>query len=163
MAVCETSRGFLSSAPSMVPDCRNIPSEGGQKVSGSGNSLRRTNHAKEALSEAKFWAEELQKAEYRGLGDTREAARFRVSQKTGIAESYLKRLRYKWREMGEVAGSQYRALMLAYEDLAQRNEAAAREYRAERHKLQKERHAAVLERAHPSVGEGGARRREMAE
>lgn len=129
----------------------------GQSISGSGNSLRRTNHAEVALEEARFWAEELQKAEFRGLGDTREAARYRVAQQTGIAESYLKRLRYKWREMGEVAGSQYRALMLAYEDLCQRNEAAAREYRAERQELQKERYAADLERAHPGVGTNAAR------
>lgn len=135
----------------------------GQSISGSGNSLRRTNHAEVALEEARFWAEELQKAEFRGLGDTREAARYRVAQHTGIAESYLKRLRYKWREMGEVAGSQYRALMLAYEEMVQRNEAAAREYRAERQELQKERYAADLERARQGVGAGGARRREMAE
>jgi len=147
----------------MVPDCRSILPDGEKRVSGSGNSLRRTNHAEAALTEAKFWAEELQKAEFRGLGDTREAARFRVAQKTGIAESYLKRLRYKWREMGEVAGSQYRALMLAYEGMVQRNEAAAREYREERQGLQKERHAAVVERARQGVGTGGARRREMAE
>lgn len=106
----------------------------GQTISGSGNSLRRANHAEVALEEARFWAEELQKAEFRGLGDTREAARYRVAQQTGIAESYLKRLRYKWREMGEVAGSQYRALMLAYEDLCQRVEAKADEY--ERQRLQ---------------------------
>jgi len=106
----------------------------GQSISGSGNSLRRTNHAEVALEEARFWAEELQKAEFRGLGDTREAARYRVAQQTGIAESYLKRLRYKWREMGEVAGSQYRALMLAYEELCQRVEAKADEY--ERQRLQ---------------------------
>lgn len=111
----------------------------GQSISGSGNSLRRTNHAEVALEEARFWAEELQKAEFRGLGDTREAARYRVAQHTGIAESYLKRLRYKWREMGEVAGSQYRALMLAYEEMVQRNEAAAREYRAERQELRDQR------------------------
>ena len=135
----------------------------GQSISGSGNSLRRTNHAEVALEEARFWAEELQKAEFRGLGDTREAARYRVAQQTGIAESYLKRLRYKWREMGEVAGSQYRALMLAYEEMVQRNEAAAREYRAERQELQKEKHAADMERARQGVGTGGARRREMAE
>jgi len=129
----------------------------GQSISGSGNSLRRTNHAEVALEEARFWAEELQKAEFRGLGDTREAARYRVAQQTGIAESYLKRLRYKWREMGEVAGSQYRALMLAYEELVQRNEAAAREYREERQELQRKRHAADLERARQGVGADAAR------
>lgn len=136
---------------------------GGDCVSGSGNSFRRTDHVEAALDEARFWAEELQKAEYRGLGDTREAARYRVAQKTGIAESYLKRLRYKWREMGEVAGSQYRALMLAYNDMAQRNEAAARQYRAERQQLREQRHEADLERALASVGTDGACRREMAE
>jgi len=137
-------------------------SGGGECVSGSGNSLRRTDHVEAALEEARFWAEELQKAEYRGLGDTREAARYRVAQRTGIAESYLKRLRYKWREMGEVAGSQYRALMLAYNDMVHRNEAAARQYRAERQQLRELRHEADLERALSSVGTDGACRREMA-
>jgi hypothetical protein len=135
----------------------------GYSVSDSGNSLRRTNHEAVALDEARFWAEELQKAEFRGLGDTREAARFRVAQRTGIEESYLKRLRYKWREMGEVAGSKYRALMLAYEELVSANDAAASEYRRERRELRDQRNEADLERAQTSVGEGGARRREMAE
>lgn len=135
----------------------------GYSVSDSGNSLRRTNHEEVALEEARFWAEELQKAEFRGLGDTREAARFRVAQRTGIEESYLKRLRYKWREMGEVAGSKYRALMLAYEEMVQRNEAAASEYRRERLELRDQRNATDLERAQTGVGEDGARRREMAE
>lgn len=134
----------------------------GRSVSGSGNSLRRTNHAEVALEEARFWAEELQKAEFRGLGDTREAARYRVASKTGIAESYLKRLRYKWREMGEVAGSQYRALMLAYEEMISTNEAAAQAYRAERLELREQRHAAGLERAQASVGMGAPMAREEA-
>ena len=47
------------------------------------------------VEDAARWAEELQQAEYRGLGDTREAARYRVSRSTGVPESYLKRLRYK--------------------------------------------------------------------
>lgn len=155
--------GGADRSSSMGKTYRQVSSVRGKSVSGFGNSLRRTNHEEVALDEARFWAEELQKAEFKGLGDTREAARFRVSQRTGIEESYLKRLRYKWREMGEVAGSKYRALMLAYEDLVQRNEAAAREYRAKRQELQKDRHAACLERAHQGVGEGGTRRREMAE
>jgi hypothetical protein len=135
---------------------RSVPLSG-EPVSGFGKSVRRVDHAKVALEEARHWAEELQKAEFRGLGDTREAARFRVASKTGVAESYLKRLRYKWREMGEVAGSQYRALMLAYEELVSANEAAAGAYRAERHQLENQRHAAGVERAREGVGAGSAR------
>ena len=129
-----------------------------ETVSGSGKNGRGINHAEVALEEARFWAEELQKAEFKGLGDTREAARYRVASKTGVAESYLKRLRYKWREMGEVAGSQYRALMLAYDEMCRRNEAAAAEYRAERLELRREtQDAADLERAAARLGMGAAR------
>jgi hypothetical protein len=85
-----------------------------------------------AVEDARNWAEELQKAEFRGLGDTRDAARYRLSKRIGVPESYLKRLRYRYEEMTDVAGSTYRALMLAYEDMCQRNEEAARSYRNER-------------------------------
>ena len=123
---------------------------GGQTISARGKKVS-------VVEEARDWAEALQQAEFRGLGDTREAARYRVARRTGIPERYLKRLRYQWREMTDVAGSQYRALMLAYEELCQRNEAAADEYRAERLELQRTRNAADLERARPSVGEAAAR------
>lgn len=109
----------------------------------------------DALNDARFWAEELQNAEFKGLGDTREAARFRVARKTGVSESYLKRLRYRCHEMTDVAGSTYRQLMLAYEAMCQRNEAAAERYRAERLSLRKP-HEVDQKCAQTSVGEGSA-------
>lgn len=110
-----------------------------------------------------FWLEKLTKAEHRGRHDTLSAARDRVAKKTGAPITQTKRLWDRWETMKDVAGSVMIPLMLAYEDMVQRNEAAAHKYRAERRELQKERHAANLERAHQGVGEGGTRRREMAE
>lgn len=111
-----------------------------------------------AIDDARFWAEELQKAEYKGLGDTREAARYRVARRTGVSESYLKRLRYRYEEMTDVAGSAYRALMLAYNDMCQRNNAAADEYRAERLTL-RANHETYDEPVQTDMGEGSARDR----
>ncbi|WOC14996.1 hypothetical protein MP213Fo_04440 [Pseudochrobactrum sp. MP213Fo] len=110
----------------------------------------------DALKDAQFWAEELQNAEFKGLGDTREAARYRVARKTGVPESYLKRLRYRCHEMTDVAGSTYRLLMLAYESMCQRNEEAAKRYRAERLSL-REPDEVDQKPAHTSMGKGAAR------
>lgn len=111
-----------------------------------------------AIDDARYWAEELQKAEYKGLGDTREAARYRVSKRTGVSESYLKRLRYRATEMTDVAGSAYRALMLAYNDMCQRNNAAADEYMAERLTL-RANHENIDEPVQTDMGEASARLR----
>lgn len=108
-----------------------------------------------AIDDARYWAEELQKAEYKGLGDTREAARYRVAKGTGVSESYLKRLRYRYEEMTDVAGSAYRALMLAYNDMCQRNEEAAARYYAERQNL-RANHETYYEPVQPDMGAGSA-------
>lgn len=112
---------------------------------------------------ALYWLEKLTKAEHRGRHDTLSAARDRVAEKTGAPITQTKRLWDRWQTMKDVAGSVMIPLMLAYEELVSANEAAAREYRAERQQLREERHAADLERARQGVGEGGARLREMAE
>lgn len=67
------------------------------------------------VEETSFFSETLQAREFRGLGDTREAARHRVAKATGVSESYLKRLRYEAHVMRDVLGSAYRALRDAYE------------------------------------------------
>lgn len=108
-----------------------------------------------AIDDARHWADELQKAEYKGFGDTIEAARYRVSKRTGVPESYLKRLRYRTSEMTDVAGSAYRALMLAYEEMSQRNYAAAEDYRAERLTL-RANHETYDEPVQTDMGEGSA-------
>lgn len=78
-----------------------------------------------ALNEAKTWHDELMNAEFRGRGDREKSARGRLSDKTGIPESYLFRLAYKTAEMKDIAGSAYRSLMIAYDEMCERNEAAA--------------------------------------
>lgn len=108
-----------------------------------------------ALTEAKGWYAALMDAEFKGRGDREKAVRGRIADETGIPESYLYRLQYKTRGMKDVAGSAYRALMLAYEDLCQRNEEAAAKHRAERLELRKA-NATNRKRSHQSVGMGEA-------
>jgi hypothetical protein len=104
-----------------------------------------------ALIEAKGWANKLLDAEFKGRGDKDYLARIRLSEALGVKESYLFRLQYKTEEMKDVAGSVYRALMLAYNDMCARNEAAAAAMRAERLELRKQ-HEAGLELHQESVG-----------
>lgn len=81
-----------------------------------------------ALEEAATWAEQLMDAEWKGRKDKENLVRYRLSRKVGISESYLFRLQYKRREMNDVKGSVYRALMIArktYEGLCERVEHAA--------------------------------------
>jgi hypothetical protein len=99
----------------------------GKSVSESGKKVSEAEMTSTALIEAKGWACELMNREYKG--------RYRVSKITGIPESYLFRLQYKTGEMKDVAGSVYRALMIAvsaYDRICQANEDAAARYRAER-------------------------------
>jgi hypothetical protein len=88
-----------------------------------------------ALNEAKGWADALLDREFRGRGDREKSVRHRLAKKIGIPESYLFRLQYKTRDMKEVAGSVYRALMIAYHNACEKNEAAADRYRDERLRL----------------------------
>lgn len=133
-----------------------------QRISAYGKTISEGNKMSigfTAIDDARYWAEELQKAEYKGLGDTREAARYRVARRTGVSESYLKRLRYRYEEMTDVAGSAYRSLMLAYDDMCQRNNAAADQYSAERLTL-RANHENTDEHAHTCMGEASASLRE---
>ncbi|MBB5663234.1 hypothetical protein GGE68_001410 [Rhizobium leguminosarum] len=85
-----------------------------------------------ALSEARDWADALMDREFRGRGDKEYLARYRLSTRTGVSESYLYRLKYKADEMKDVAGSVYRALKIAHDKICQANEDAADRYKAER-------------------------------
>lgn len=129
---------------------------GEQRVSAGGKRLS-------VVEKARGWAEALQQAEFRGLGDTREAARYRVSRKTGVPESYLKRLRYRWEEMTDIAASQYVALQEAYADLCGAIEAKADEYERQRLQIRNQTDAVDASPVADAAGEGGACRREMAE
>ena len=91
-----------------------------------------------ALQKAAEWNEALMNAEFRGRGDKEYLARYRLSQKTGIKENYLFRLKYKLDDMKDVAGEVYRRLKLAHDELCARNEAKADAMRAERMRLRNE-------------------------
>jgi hypothetical protein len=110
-----------------------------------------------------FWMERVARSRFRGRGDTMGAAVQRVADELGAPVSQAKRCWDRWKEMKTVAGSVMIPFMLAYEEMVSANDAAADAYRAERIELKEQRHAADLERAQASVGEGGARLREMAE
>jgi hypothetical protein len=104
-------------------------------VSRNGKRVSEDKMSNVALIEAKQWADALMEAEWRGRKDRDGPVRYRLSKKTGVPESYLYRLQYKTAEMKDVAGSVYRSLMLAYEDLCQRNENAADAMREQRQAL----------------------------
>ncbi len=104
----------------------------GKSVSERGKRISEVEMSGIALKEAKGWYEVLMDTEYRGRGDREKSVRGRLSKKTGVSESYLYRLQYKTSEMKDIAGSAYRALMHAYDDLCQHHEDAADRYKAER-------------------------------
>ncbi|TAX57136.1 hypothetical protein ELI01_18840 [Rhizobium leguminosarum] len=85
-----------------------------------------------ALSEARDWADALMDREFKGRGDKEYLARYRLSTRTGVSESYLYRLKYKTAEMRDVAGSVYRALKIEIDKISQANEDAADRMKAER-------------------------------
>lgn len=89
---------------------------------------------------ATFWSEEMQKAFFRGLGDTRDAARGRLAREIGVPESYLKRLRYKVRDLSDIPGSILIRLAIGYDRICVVAEQKADAIRAERAEL-KDRHA----------------------
>ena len=102
-----------------------------------------------ALKEALEWHDALMEAEFKGRKDKESAARFRLSKKIGVPESYLFRLTHKRRDMRDVAGEVYRRLWQGYVSLCERNEARAGAYRAERLEL-KARQDAVDESPAPA-------------
>lgn len=87
------------------------------------------------VEKATFWSEEMQKAYFRGLGDTREAARHRLSREIGVPESYLKRLRYKVRDLSDIPGSILIRLAVGYDRICLSTETKAAALRAERAEL----------------------------
>lgn len=116
----------------------------GNRVSEFGKKVSKV-MSTEALFEAKNWADNLMNAEFKGRGDKEKSARYRLSLKCGVPESYLFRLQYKTAEMKDVAGSVYRALMLYHDKICAANESAADRYKAEREDLQRKRHGTVTQ------------------
>lgn len=128
----------------------------GKNVSESGKNVSEDEMTSAALIEAKGWAEELLNREFQGRGDKEYLARYRLSASTGISESYLYRLQYKTRYMKDVAGSAYRALMLAYDEACRRNEEAADRHRAERLSMDVDHEAADRKRDAAAMGVAAA-------
>lgn len=87
------------------------------------------------VESATFWSEEMQKAYFRGLGDTREAARSRLARDIGVPESYLKRLRYKVRDLSDIPGSILLRLAIGYDRICVSAENKAEAMKAERSEL----------------------------
>ncbi len=124
----------------------------GKRFSETGKSVSEDDMTSTALIEAKSWADELMNYEFKGRGDKEKSARYRLSKKTGVPESYLFRLQYKTGEMKDVAGSVYRALMIAYDRACAANEEAADRLRAERLELKAHHEKANQKRRSASVG-----------
>lgn len=104
-----------------------------------------------------FWMEKVGWSKHRGRGDTLGAAVQRAADEIGAPVSLAKRCWDRWKEMKSVSGSVMIPFMLAYEEMVQRNYAAADEYRAERRELKAQRHEVDLERARQGVGVDAAR------
>lgn len=85
-----------------------------------------------ALKQAVHWHDALMDAEHKGRKDNESAARFRLSKKIGVPESYLYRLAYKRRDMRDVAGEVYRRLQEGYAAICLRIETSADAMNAER-------------------------------
>ncbi len=106
-----------------------------KSVSEKGNFGSEAHMQGTALTEAKSWFDTLMEREFRGRGDREKSARGRLAKKLGVPETWLKSLQYRSQEKRSVNGDLYRALMIAhrkYEELCERNEAAADRYKAER-------------------------------
>lgn len=71
-------------------------------------------YSENIVLETRFYLNELVKREWRGMGDTIEAARDRVMDVSGIDRSYGFRLWSKFSELSDVSGAVYRSLRLAY-------------------------------------------------
>lgn len=124
----------------------------GKSVSETGKCVSEGKMTSIALIEAKSWADELLDKEFRGRGDKEKSARYRLSKSTGVPESYLFRLQYKTAEMKDVAGSVYRALMIAYDRACLSNEKAADRHRSERMRLKANYETADEKPASAGVG-----------
>lgn len=115
-------------------------------------------HGMATNERAAFWLERLMDESHRGPTDTWTAARDRVAAKAGIEPSMAKRIWQRWRTMTDVSGDTLLKLMLAYNDMCQRNDAAADDYKAERLTL-RANHETYDEPVQTDMGEGSARDR----
>jgi hypothetical protein len=124
---------------------------------------RRVSIMSTAVQQSAEYLVALARLYHRGHGDTWSAARDRAAKAAGVEPSYAKRIWDRWRTMRDVSGEAYIKLRKAYEELCERNDAAARAYRAERMRLQAERHEIDKEPTSSGLGASASRDREGAE
>lgn len=124
---------------------------------------RRVSIMSTAVQQSAEYLVALARLYHRGHGDTWSAARDRAAKAAGVEPSYAKRIWDRWRTMRDVSGEAYIKLRKAYEELCERNDAAARAYRAERMRLQAERHEIDKEPTSSGLGASASRNREGAE
>lgn len=108
----------------------------GKDLSESGKSCSRSGKPMNTVARSQHWAAELERLHFRGLGDTREAARYRASRATGVPESWFKRLTYRASELKDVPASIYLQLKEGYERSCERIEAATEHQIAMRKAIQ---------------------------
>lgn len=123
---------------------------------------RRVSIMSTAVQQSAEYLVALARLYHRGHGDTWSAARDRAAKAAGVEPSYAKRIWDRWRTMRDVSGEAYIKLRKAYEELCERNDAAARAYRAERMRLQAERHEIDKEPTSSGLGAPASRDREGA-
>lgn len=123
----------------------------GNCVSENGKSVSEVDMTSSALVEMRQWVDILMDEEFQGRGDREKTCRGRLSEKSGVSESYLFRVQYKFNEMKDVAGSAYRAMGLYYDDWCSKNEEAAARYKAKRLAL-RNGHAADQKRPEKGMG-----------
>lgn len=138
---------------SVARDIRDVGREQGRRVSIMSTAVQQS--AEYLVAPARLY--------HRGHGDTWSAARDRAAKAAGVEPSYAKRIWDRWRTMRDVSGEAYIKLRKAYEELCERNDAAARAYRAERMRLQAERYEIDKEPTSSGLGAPASRDREGAE
>ncbi len=89
----------------------------------------------EALIDGKRWFDALMDREFSGRGDKEKRARGQIADDTGVPESYLFRLQYKFQDMRDISGEVYRRLMLRYHEVCQAHEDAADDKRRRRQEI----------------------------
>lgn len=124
---------------------------------------RRVSIMSTAVQQSAEYLVALARLYHRGHGDTWSAARDRAAKAAGVEPSYAKRIWDRWRTMRDVSGEAYIKLRRAYEERCERNDAAARAYRAERMRLQAERYEIDKEPTSSGLGAPASRDREGAE
>lgn len=101
-----------------------------------------------ALREALSWHDQLMHKLHRGRGDKEKTVRGRLSDESGVPESYLFRMTHKRRDMRDIAGEPYRLIRLAYLRICEGVEHATDELDRKRREIEETN---ATDTGHPSV------------